>query len=401
MSHEKNSFMVKEESMIKTLVAYITEIDDLDEAIKQAKEQLDLDNNLLKNSVGVLACHYEFVYSGAAKAICEALPFDVIGTISTVQGVNQESGTLLFTLMVLTSDDVSFKTLLTETLKGNPLDSIEKAYKEATTVYEDAPALILSYAPFIVENCGDDYISTIGEISGGVPCFGTIAIDGSNTFEHCFLIYNGEHYTDKMGMILVYGDIKPKFFMATISPEKIIDKPAIVTKSDGVVLMEVNGEPAIDYFKDLGLISSVESQYAMASIPFLLDYNDGTPPVSKVFIFLTPENYAVCAGKMPEGSSMYLGVFDKEDVLYTTSSAVKNAMEDHSDLSCLMCYSCISRCMSLGGDQLAEIDMIRDIVGDELSFLMAYSGGEICPTQVDDDKAINRFHNNAFIACMF
>jgi hypothetical protein len=33
--------------------------------------------------------------------------------------------------------------------------------------------------------------------------------------------------------------------------------------------------------------------------------------------------------------------------------------------------------------------------------MMAYSGGETCPTQVSDDKAINRFHNNAFVACVF
>ena len=388
--------------MIKTLTAHITEIDDIEEALNQIQSQLDLDNNLLNNTVGIISCHYEFIYSGATKAICEALPFDTIGVVSTVQGVNEDSGTMLLTLMVLTSDDASFETILTDTLKGQPLDSITKAYNEASSSKEEAPSLIMPYAPFIVENSGDDYISTLGEISGGVPCFGTFAIDGTDTFEHCLLIYNGEHYSDRMAMLLIYGDIKPKFFIATISPEKIIDKPALVTKSDNHILIEINERPVLDYFKDLGLITAVESQYAMASIPFLLDYNDGTPPVSKVFIYLTPENYAVCAGKMPEGSTMNLGVFDKEDVLYTTGNAVEEALSmDLSDASCLFCYSCVSRSMSLLGDQFAEMDMVRELVGDKLNLLMAYSGGEICPTKISHSKAINRFHNNAFIACIF
>ena len=389
-------------AVIKSLTAHISEIDDIEEAVKQIKTQLDLENNLLNNSVGILSCHYEFIYSGATKAICEALPFDVIGTISTVQGVNENSGSLLFTLMVLTSDDASFNTVLTDSLKGNPLDSITKAYNEITSIKEESPSLIMPYAPFIVENSGDDYISTLGEISNGVPCFGTFAIDGTDSFEHCFLVYNGEHYSDRMAMLLIYGDINPKFLIATISPEKIIDKPALVTKSNNHILMEVNERPVLDYFKDLGLITAVESQYAMASIPFLLDYNDGTPPVSKVFIFLTPENYAVCAGKMPEGSTMNLGVFDKEDVLFTTGEAIEKVLSvDLSDASCVFCYSCVSRSMSLLGDQFAEIDMVRELIGDTRNMMMAYSGGEICPTQISSSKAINRFHNNAFIACVF
>jgi hypothetical protein len=35
---------------------------------------------------------------------------------------------------------------------------------------------------------------------------------------------------------------------------------------------------------------------------------------------------------------------------------------------------------------------------------MAYSGGEICPTLMNANAgktAINRFHNNTFILCMF
>ena len=49
--------------MIKTFVACTAEIDDEQLAIEQIKSQLDLDG-LLKNSFGIISCHYEFALSG-------------------------------------------------------------------------------------------------------------------------------------------------------------------------------------------------------------------------------------------------------------------------------------------------------------------------------------------------
>jgi hypothetical protein len=226
-------------------------------------------------------------------------------------------------------------------------------------------------------------------------------VDDTADFSNCFLLSNGEAYRDRMGMILLYGDLAPKFFIATISRDKILDKAALITKSAGHVLMEVNDRPVVEYFESLGLIKASETSYAMTSLPFMLDYGDGTPSVSRVFIGLTPEKYAICAGAMPEGAILHIGVFDKQDVLITSGGATDHALEDIADASGLLIYSCISRNMSMGSDLLAELELIRDKVGSKLPFMMAYSGGEICPTQMSGGKAVNRFHNNAFIACVY
>jgi hypothetical protein len=387
--------------MIKTLVAYTGEIDDTQAAVAEIAEQLNLSDNRLKNAVGIVACHYEFVLSGVVKAVCAALPFEVMGTITSAQAVREESGTLLLTLMVLTSDDVRIVTKITPSLLEEPGKKIAEAYREATDAETEKPALILPYAPFMVQNSGDEYVNVLTEASGGAPCFGTLAVDDTADFSNCFLLSNGDAFRDRMGMILLYGELSPRFFIATISQGKILDKAALVTKSEGHILMEVNDRPVVEYFENLGLTKASETSYAMTSLPFMLDYGDGTPPVSKVFIGLTPEKYAICAGAMPEGATLYIGVFDKQDVLVTPGEAADAALADIADASGLLIYSCISRNMSMGSDLLAELDLIRDKTGDKLPFMMAYSGGEICPTRVSDDRAINRFHNNAFVACVF
>ena len=385
--------------MIKTLIAHTTELDDEQLAVEQIKSQLNLDGGLLKNTIGIVACHYEFITSDVFEAICGALPFKIVGTISSAQAVPGELGALLLSLTVLTSDDVQFDTVLTPSLMSEPHNVIAESYKSACR--DEKPALILAFAPFILQNCGDDYVNILTETSGGVPCFGTLAVDDTLDFSNCFMLADGVHYRDRMVMVLVYGAISPKFYVANISEERMLEKGADVTKSVGSVLMEVNERPIIDYFEDLGLVKASETQYALSSLPFLLDYNDGTPKVSKIFVMLTPEKYAICAGAMPVGSTLYITTTDKDDVLFTTGRAVDMILKEAENASVLLIYSCISRGLTLGAEQYREMALISERLSGKLPFMMANSGGEICPTQVSDDKAINRFHNNAFIACTF
>ena len=388
--------------MIKTMTAYTSEVDDEDIAIEEICSQLDLDG-LKKNTIGIVACHYEFIHSGVFKAVCDALPFSITGTISSGQAGPDTADALVLTLTVMTSDDVQFEHIITPSLLNEPAKVISDSYAAAVKENNEKnkkPALILTFAPFILQNCGDEYVNVITEVSGGVPCFGTLAVDDTLDFVNCFMLANGEHYTDRMSLILIYGDVTPKFFIAHISESRLLDKSAVVTKSEGHVLMEVNDRPIINYLEDLGLVEASESQYAMSTVPFLLDYEDGTPRVSKVFIMLTPEKYALCAGAMPEGSTLYMTVTNKDDVILTTGEAVDTILKECGGASLLLAYSCICRSITLGSDQFKELELLREKVGLTLPFMMANSGGEICPTQLSDNKAINRFHNNAFIACL-
>ena len=385
--------------MIKTIMASTTEIDDIELAVDEIKSQINSEQ-LAKNSIGIVFCHYEFIYSGVLKAICESLPFDTVGTMTITQAVNNVVDEFMFTVTVLTSDTVSFTTALTGSLTGGGSAVIEEAYKAASADGR-RPSLIIPFVPYIDGVPTDEYVDVMTRVSCDVPCYGTVALFDIEAETESSVFLNGETYSDSMVMILLYSDIEPRFYRATISPEKILDKPAIITKSEKNVIMEINGRPAVKYFEDLGIVDAGQKHYVMASLPFMLDYGDGTPRVSKVFVGQTPEKYIVCAGIVPEGSSIYVGVFDKEDILYTTGNAVDDMLlSDFGEASCMVCFSCVARSMSLGVDSMAELDIVMEKIGDKLPFVMACSGGEICPTQVTDSAAINRFHNNIFMICV-
>jgi hypothetical protein len=386
--------------MIKTLTASTEYIDDLDAAVRDIQDQLDCEHNLLTYSAGLMACHYEFALSGAIGAIGKALPFDTVGSITSAHGTTAGAGVLRLTIMVLTSDDVRFKSALSSSLKNNPSKGIEEAYAQNAEPGEK-PALILAYAPFMVENSGDEYVRVLGRVSGGAPCFGTLAVDDTPDFHNCFMIHNGEYYADRMSLLFMYGNLKPRFLLATISKEKVLDRSALITAAEGHVLKEVNGKPVVDYFEEMGLTRASETAYALTSLPFMLDYGDGTPLVARVFIGLNEQRQAICAGAMPEGAALYMAMFDKDDVLLTTGRTIDAAFEAAGGGSGMLIYSCLSRSMTLGSDQFAETDVVTKKIAGRAPFMMAYSGGEICPTKTGADTAVNRFHNNTCIVCVF
>lgn len=389
--------------MIKMFNACTLEVDDAELAIKELKEQLNIESNMLKNTFGLIACHYDFVHTGVVDKVCEAFPFEIMGTITSGQAIEDNSGAFLMTLTVFTSDDTVFETRLSEPLGDTPKDAVAATYEDASAGHEEKPALMIAVAGFLPGNTGDDYIDKLTECSDGAPCFGTIAVDDTLDFANSCIIYNGKEYKDRLALTLIYGELEPKFYIATISDHKIMDNPALITKSKDNVIIEINEKPVIEYFKSLGLGDATKKLYSMVSMPFMLDYNDGTPPVSKVFVSMNDEGHAVCAGKMPEGSHLYIGTFDKDDVLLTTGNAMRKLFEENSDPQGILMYSCISRIMSLGSDQMAELDEINKINKENgsSSFMIAYSGGEMCPTEIGAGRAVNRFHNNAFIACVF
>ena len=383
--------------MIKTFVAHTVEVDDAQIALQEIKDGLNLDNNLLKNSIGIIACHYEFVMSGVAKDVCDALPFDVVGAIASPVSSGIASDALLMTIMVITSDEAEFISVLTPSLLDDPRKTITESYNATE---KGKPKLILTYAPFIAQNSGDDYVSILSDVSDNAPCFGTLAVDDTADFSNCFMFYNGEHYSDRMGLVLIYGNINPKFYMANVSPEKIMEKSAIVTKSQGHIVMEINGRTVDDYFTSLGLAKASESQYALA-FPFLIDYKDGTPKVSKIYIRRTPERYALFASAIPEGSAMHISSFDKDDTYVTTGGLMDKIIADAANANGLLIYSCIARGMAVGGDMMEEMTLINDKWKQRLPIMTAYSGGEVCPTVATSERIVNRFHNSAIVACLF
>jgi len=384
--------------MIRSYSAFTSEIDDVDVAITEILAQLEPEKNCLKYTVAIVTCYYEFATSGITAELYRKLGFPIIGTTTTALATNHGSGQLDFSILMITSDDVPFTAACSSSLMNELEVPLTQMYQDAIKGHNETPKLIISAVPFMINYAGDNYVSVLDKISGGVPNFGTLAIDNDLSYTNSYVIFNDKCERDIYAIIVASGNIHPKFTYASFSRKYILEQTATITKSDGNLLKEVNGLPIIKYLETLGLATGSGINDVLHLIPLILDYAGEGIPVSRVLVSWTEDGWGVCGGLMPEGTKFSIGTWAKEDVIGTTTRTIENILSGES-VSALILYSCLARSSALDADFLLEADKANETIADRVPYIFAYSGGEICP--VRDALHASSFHNNTVIACAF
>jgi hypothetical protein len=389
--------------MLKALTAHTAEIDDVETAVSEILQQLRKED-LLANSVGLLTCYTDFLESGVVKALCNALPFEVVGSTTLGNSVPGSADEMSLTLMVLTSDDVSFAIGLTEPCSSGDEAPLRAEYQAALAKIGRRPSLMISFAPLLVNIGGDFFVDAFSAISDGVPNFGMLSVDHNIDYHDSQVICNGEAYRDRYAFVLLAGGVKPRFFIGSISPEKIFREKGVVTASNGNQLQTINGRPVVDYLKGIGLTSDEKGTIiGVNTFPFIVDYNDGTMPVVRAIFAQTPEGYAVCGGDIPVGATLGVGVMDAQEVIATTQKSLSSTLA-LQNINCVLMFSCIGRYFALGYSPMREINEVRELMEEtRIPYQFTYSGAELCPVyekERHEDLIINRNHNDTIVICV-
>ena len=381
--------------MLKCVSLYTCEVDSPEIAVKEINGQLNKKLTLLEHSVGIIMCHPEYIATGVLRAVCENLPFDLAGITTASQAVNDGAGELLLTVFVMTSDDVCFKTGITENMSNDVDGSVETAYKKIAAETTEIPKLILIFPPFGL-HAGDAYVKAWGKITPNIPVFGTCAIDDTAAFSECETIHNGLNYKAAMAFAVCYGNINPRFMMATLSENNVVSGKAEVTKAEGNCVYEINNDNALKYFEEKGFAESVK--YTPFMIDFLKrDDYDGVPVIRGHAAF-TEDGAAIFYGYVDEGSTFTMLRCDPNDILETTQEKLRQ-LNQLPDVNGVLLFPCVVRRAALLGvnKHLMELQSARDMIHPEIPFMMGYAGGEICPTSVKDGVPTNRFHNHTLV----
>jgi hypothetical protein len=384
--------------MLKCASAYTYEIDIQEDAFEEIKSQLDKKITLLENTVGIIMCHPEFITTGVLKHVCENLPFDVAGITTASQAVNDEAGEHIMTIFVMTSDDVRFKAGITGSLVENANAAVKAAYEKASAGEPAQPELALLFPPFLMEQfSGDTCVSAWRNVIPGTPFFGTYATDDTVTFMESETIFNGMSAKDAVPFVLCYGNIKPRFLIATLNENSDLRLRAVVTKSTNNIVHEINNTNTREFFTaKMGLPKS------MLTFPLLVsssmhDNNDGVPVVRE-HNFYTEEGASVFGGNIDEGAVISLLKFDMDSILSTSLNEI-GKINGMPDVKGVLLFSCITRRMVFMGSDtpLTELQLAKDSIKQDIPFMMGYSGGEICPTSTKDGIPSNRFHDSSMV----
>ncbi len=393
-------------------VAHSYEIDDPKLAVEDILKALPADilqKSKKNHAVGILSTHADAVSSGVVNALCEAMPFDVVGMTCLAACGDGEVGIDVLTFVLLMDDEVRFATALSEPLFDHGMDdefykeAIAKAYgniQNELALNSEKPALTYLCAPFSHKLNGQIITDCVSEVIGHSPLFGGLASDHTAKASETYVIHNGQCAKRRVALLCMTEPLQAEFMFASLEPNNIRYKESIITSANGTIVHTVNNMPVAEYLASFGLsVSAWEASSAL--VPFLVDYKDGGPVLAREFLEFTPEGYALFGGEMPEGASINLGLQTPEGVLDGAQKVLDHIESSKENISGVLVVGCAGRSVILGASPLGEGEKALEIINNTLPYQQIYARGEICPAQLVGGELQNRFHNFSFTVCMF
>ena len=383
--------------MIEMYTARTSEIDETDSAVAEIIGQLDL-AALKKNSAGLIFCHMDFVDSGVVAALCNWLPFNVIGMSSMASADEHGYGLYDLTLTVLTSDEVSFDAGMTGSITSDTYaDEVDQLYARIRSRAGSDPAMIFTFMPYVPDISGYEVVKAMDASCHGIPLWGSITNNMDFRYQTVQTIYNGAALPAGIAMLFAIGPVEPEFIVSSIPEQNIANNRAIITKGENAVLREANDLPILQYLANMGLIITEAN---LTTTPLMVYYNDSEKPVALGFYTLFEDGSLLAGGEMPVGTSFAVGNIDGDGIFESARDGLRQILA-HNDRHTTLLLPCVTRYIMLAPDQEGEIRLIQEeLAASGLPFMMGYSGGEICPIKGPDGKYHNQFHNYSFCACI-
>jgi small ligand-binding sensory domain FIST len=383
--------------MIKMITAFTEEVDDADAAAAEVLEQLDLEHQLLANSVGIIHCFSDFAESGVVKAVSEKLPFDTAGSVTISVSASLKLSEIGLSVTVLTSDDVRFVSGVSPAVEDSVDVPLTELYNKISAEPGEKPAMLMPFIPFLVNVGGDEFIEKLDALSGGVPAFGTLAISHEPDYSRSYVLYNGEYYPASMALVALAGNVAPEFLSVSVGDENILKQKAVVTGVNRNILQSVNNMPAVNYLESIGIVKGGDVS-GLQSMPFIIYLEDGSTLI-RACIGGTGDGSLILCGAVPVNSTIALSTMGFEDVVTSTDAKVREALAAAKGRGGILMYSCAGRNWCLGMQPLAEHEKVKEcLAGTPYHFV--YSGGEIFPARIGDGRVVNHLQNDSLIICI-
>lgn len=228
------------------------------------------------------------------------------------------------------------------------------------------------------------------QIKGNIPITGGLCGDGT-LFEKTLSSYNESPKEGNVIAIGFYGEQLEVTYASNggwtpFGPERTI------TKSDGNVLFEIDGQPALNLYKTYLGEKANELPQAALLYPLSLQETDGSKPLVRTILNIDEgANSMILAGDVPVGSKVQLMMSTTDDIANGAASAAVAAMTGRvSKPQLAILVSCVGRKLVLDQRTEEEIEEVVEVIGDQASVTGFYSYGEMAPFS-DSNRC--RLHN--------
>lgn len=385
--------------MIQTYTVSTSEIDDPQIAAAEIQSQLTA-LRLLSHSVGIMVCQHDFVAEGAAAAIARVLPFPLIGLTTFYQTTPAINGLFELTVTVLTSDTVRFSVKGTGTASGDedPAQFVKDTYDSAYGLYGEAPAMILSFLSVRRPVSGDAFLRMLDAASGGVPCFGGVTTGNDDEGIEVYVLCEDQVFNNGFALLLIIGDVRPAFYSGNFIDKKLLEMTATVTRAEGTVVKELNGQSAVSFLKKNGLELGEDDRDIISIVPFLYKLPNEEKMTARTLGGFDEDGGLKFLAEIPERAILRMGTVSMGDILRVSHNTIERVVRENENAGALLIFSCVGRYITLGISSTSEMEYVAEVIPETMPYLACYVGGEMCPVEVAEGY-VNRYHNSSFIVC--
>lgn len=210
-------------------------------------------------------------------------------------------------------------------------------------------------------------------------------------FEKTLASYNEQPKEGEIIAIGFYGDTL-EFTYANYGGWNPFGPERIITKSEGNILHEIDGIPALDIYKKYLGNKAKELPQPALLYPLSVKAPNKDKSVVRTILNIDHENNTmVLAGDVPVGSKVQLMMATVDDIVNGASHAAELAMSNRKvkpELGLLV--SCVGRKLVMDQRVEEEIEEVQHVVGSDFAISGFYSYGEMSPF-TGDNKCV--LHN--------
>ena len=220
-------------------------------------------------------------------------------------------------------------------------------------------------------DCLDEKVVITGGLAGD-----------DDRFEHTWVIHHGKPQANYVSAVAFYGD-NIRVGHGSKGGWDIFGPERLVTKSDGNVLFELDGQPALELYKEyLGEMAAELPASALRFPLSLRDNQDSEKKLVRTILSIDEsENSMTFAGDVPEGSLAQLMHANMDRLIEgAEEAAIMTKDKSNGDVNVLaIAVSCVGRRIVLGESAEDEVEATLDILPDNSQQIGFYSYGELSP----------------------
>lgn len=166
---------------------------------------------------------------------------------------------------------------------------------------------------------------------------------------------------------------------------KPIGNARIVTKAEGTKLIELDGKPAFEIYKDYFAHRASDFKQALSlaavSYPLGMKAKGVEEVMVRVPLAVADDGSIVCGAELVEGSEVTLMVGTLSTALWAAEDTAKTAMKgmEGAHKRVIFVSDCVARKILLGDRGKEEIMLLKAVGGENTEIFGFYSYGQIAP----------------------